>query len=321
MYSGPAKKTDPRVQIFTLMNDDIISFYKKISTYNNKYSRRSETAKFVTVGKKRDLRSIQKKILSKNPWHCIPDSLIGYQSWTQTGFEHPIRYECLRHDDSPIESLLNDDIDERDAIFTWDPKIPWYAIDQKIDTSMWAYSQCSQFSNTGALPILEYFYRNHIYPVPIMIGRRRDPPHYGKVREEGKTTQPMGPSRHFERCYVVKQLSGLEAYKPEELEETLGNQNELSFEQLLAQADELLYEDTPRLAPGQRFTEETKKEMSEEQMLDALLNFDETTNDHVQPEIGETNSLFAKTWGSPSSCRTHVPISRSIGSRSAYIKT
>jgi len=291
LYSGPAKKSDPRVQIFTLGTEDIISFYLKLTTFQRNYTKRKLNFSRQPIRKLLSIIEIMRKKLMTKPWHCIPDRLVDYQTWTNTGygFVLPAESELARHDNDPISSMLEGDVDERDSIFTWDPKIPSYAIDRQIQTSVRMYHNCSQFSNTGAIPILEYFYRNRIYPQTRMIGRQREPPH-PDLPSEPNCRQPPGIRYHNELCQ-----RDIPDYETEISERSNSDDEYEGIDGILGTVNDHLRElkDLKHTAYESAFTAEDLQNKSKDELLDQLLAADDTKYDHEnREEFSITDDIF-----------------------------
>jgi hypothetical protein len=294
MYTGPAKASDPRVQIFTLGEIDVVTFYKKLTTYQRKFSSRMKTSA-VRIKRLKDKEGIQASIL-KSPWHCIPDSLVAYQTWTDSGYGFSLEAESelLRYDPDPIMALLEGNLHDEDKIFTWNPTIPSYALGSSVHTTLWMYRMCSQFSNTGILPILEYFNRHEVYPMPkgLPYGRVRFKPEPYTVEGEKISLQPPGPKFHHERCFKIVHE---EADIP--IDESLF---ETPLEELLAEPLEYIstFEGTSGFKfqelSGQILTQKDVEEKTDAELADLLLSFDETANDHVNPDepSGMADDLF-----------------------------
>jgi hypothetical protein len=283
VYTGEAKKTDPRVQLMCLTDDDILSFYKRLTTYQRRFSSRMITSSVSSKTKWKDKPGIQKSILSTKPWHCIPDSLVGYQTWTNSGYGFilPAESELYRRDNDPITALVNGTLDPNDEIMVWDPKVPAYCIDHIVQTTLWNYLLCSQFSNTGAIPILEYFYRNQIYPMPkgLPYGRTREPPGDIPEGDDSKIRQPCGPTSHFEACkYAHEEIQTEDADMPQltDINEEMKN----ALETLSGMVGSSEYEE--RALPGQVLTKADLEELSEAELLDKILNADDTKFDHTE---------------------------------------
>jgi hypothetical protein len=197
VYQGLAKKTDPRVQLLALTDVDVRDFYKRLTTFQRKYSKRLENSSVYEKSRHHDVMRVMIDAL-KNPWHAIPDSLVRYTTFTDTeSFYLPVITELARYDEDPILSSLKGELSEEDEVFTWDPIIWGDLQNLVIQTSLYMYRGCSRFSNTGAIPILEYFWRYKEYPQvkrfygDLEIGRERDPPPPAK-----KQPVSRGPRKH-----------------------------------------------------------------------------------------------------------------------------
>jgi hypothetical protein len=294
LYNGRAGAAPPQVQIFKLVQDDVLTFYKKLTSYQRNFARRIKTSQANAKSANRTFEQIQRSILRTNPWHCIPDSLVGYTSWTDTGAAYlPACQELMRHDNDPFDSMLRGELDERDNVFTWDPNIPSYAIDTTVQTSIWMYQNCSQFSNTGCIPIVEYFNRNRIYPnAKLGYGRIRHPP-IEKTPE--KQNQPPGPRRHYEVCRYghITERVDIEVIPDEPLVVE-------DFAELVRQAEEDLYGKVEVLPEKKSFIGtgvigslvKEGEEVDTDELLERLLNHDDTEGDHAIIDRGDRLDVF-----------------------------
>jgi hypothetical protein len=295
LYNGRAGPAPPRVQIFKLTNDDVLTFYKKLTSYQRNFAKRVATSQANINQIKWDKEEIQESLLRVDPWFCIPDSLVLYESWTNTGAaELPVMQEVHRHDNDPFDSMLRNELDERDDSFTWDPPIPAYAQETTVKTSMWMYRNCSQFSNTGALPIVEYFNRHRIYPnTKLGCGRIRYPPL--EQAKSDRPRQPVGVRFHSEKCRYIETFDP--GGNPEITDEEPDGP---SFEELLYEAESFIRENlkderAEKVILGKGATGSLVKEGEEidrEELLNRLLSQDDTQDDHVQPVIGVPHELF-----------------------------
>jgi len=289
IYKGPSKKSDPRVQLFTLGYNDTMSFYKRLTTYQRKFRSRLDGI-VVRVIKYRELLEIQQDIL-KTPWHCIPDSLVAYQTWSSSHLRAlSSESELYRWDTDPIASLLEGNIEPMDEIMTWDPLIPSYARGIKINTTLWNYRACSQFSNSGAIPILEYFYRHRIYPMPKFLPKTR-------VRESPENDmrivdkQTPGLRRHFEKCFYKHEHLQNDRVQEEELTEE-SSQIQEKLNQALESVSSMLLGNDSRPA-GSIIQAADLLTHSKDELLDKLLAQDDTEYDHKnRPEDGQFNDFF-----------------------------
>jgi hypothetical protein len=299
LYQGPAKHADPRVQMFSLVQDDILSFYKKLTSFQRNFKSRIENSNVKGKKAKFDLKKLQKQILSTSPYFAAPDSMIWYETWTNTGYGFTLTSdsELYRYDNDPIKAMLDGTLNENDECFTWDCPIPPYALGYKIETSLWMYRRMSQFSNTGAMPILEYFWRKGVYPIPFSYSRERDPPPEEVIVENKLTNlrQPRGPRIHRERCIFLENQEIIPEPKPPDIKEA-------SYEELMAATLKIIEQDlddyhkskeyADRKIAGQIIDEEVTEENRNE-LLDRLLNFDDTARDHVlTTNVDERNDIF-----------------------------
>jgi len=282
IYKGPAKKSEPRIQLLTLGTEDILSFYLRLTTFQRRFNKRMITSAVLNY-KKRSKFKIQESMISNEPWYCIPDSLIRYTTWTNSGYGFTLEgeSELYRRNNDPILSLLYGKYSEFDENMTWDPKVPHYALDKVINTSLYNYRACSQFSNTGALPILEYFYRNQIYPMPQLLpyGRVRMKP--GDPLEDDiiEFRQPRGSKSHYEKCVTTFSYEEDDPVIPKEKDVDKGI-TILDIDNALNEFEEL--KGKRNTINGSILTNNDINEKSETELLDKLLNYDDTEYDHKE---------------------------------------
>jgi hypothetical protein len=191
LYTGPAFKSDPRVQQFCVTDNDLVSFYKSLTTFERNYRKRIENfRRLVRPNYPKELREIQTLLLSTNPYYSIPDSMITYET-RLSGSTRTFESELYMNDEDPITTLLRgEELHPDDKVFTWDPRsVPGISY-VKLISSDWQFLSASQFSNSGFLPAYEYHQRMGMYPNTRMQGRIRVPPERDKVRAI------TGPQRH-----------------------------------------------------------------------------------------------------------------------------
>jgi hypothetical protein len=292
IYQGPAKKSDPRVQLLTLGREDVLTFYKKLTTYQRNFKRRMETSGIRKISYK-TLSEIQRDIL-KNPWHCIPESLIAYQTWSSSDIcRVSADTELLRWDNDPISSLLQGNLDEEDSVMTWDPLIPAFSRNYTLNTTLWNYRLCSQFSNSGILPILEYFYRNRVYPMPKSgVGRIRIAPYFCDREEVDRNLAPPGKKRHLERCRIVdSEPDQVELEISVPIDKTIEDVNKFAQEVFDEFARENHFRDNIPVV-GSIITAADIEDTNEQELLDKLLNADDNQYDHRNREEAANDLLY-----------------------------
>jgi hypothetical protein len=179
MYSGPAVKSLDRVQKFTLTDEDLKEYYKKLTTYQRNFDRRKESF----YKKKREIRAFKSFdtlysfVLGPTPWHQIPDSLVdSWPIWTNSmslTYEHELSSEW----DNPTKAVLDkirqgekgDDVE----FLRWDPLILPKFQDKILICDAEHIFYASQFSNSGVIPLLDYYLGNEMLPSCRPIGRLR----------------------------------------------------------------------------------------------------------------------------------------------------
>jgi hypothetical protein len=178
-----AKKSHPKIQIYTLSEEDLIIYYKKLTKFQRDYS--SRISKYQSRVKSKSLKSnldsIQKSLMSREPWYTIPKNLvISEENW-----EHSVEINYLSElsqtTDDPINDLLliakgYKSLDEVNLeTLKWDPNIPTDVQDKILICDMVHLYTASQFSNCGVIPLLEYYSREEQIPITRLLGRHRLP--------------------------------------------------------------------------------------------------------------------------------------------------
>jgi len=210
-YFGPAQKTDDRVQMYLLTEEDKFIYYKKLTSFQRNYSKRLK--KFRKRVHKRDIEKPMnyfiKRFLSEEPWYAIPDSMVIEEDWSVEVRITP-ESESYKDTNDHIDDLINFykglDEDKPELDYKWNPPIPNEAFDYILETGLKSVLSCSQFSNSGFLPALEYYLTRRIYPVCKWICEVSLTPNLREIK-----THPYLPSR---RRYKVRKKST----QPQEIE-------------------------------------------------------------------------------------------------------
>jgi hypothetical protein len=191
MFKGKAAKADPLVQLYTITDEDLRTYYKKLTTYQRRYSSRIEqfykrTRRLKVVN---DVDALMRLVLGDTPWHQIPDSLAEedpiWAGTIHTNFLHELESETEDH----IADLLSLASGDKDLSMVyletlkWDPKIlPRYQ-NQTLISDVHQVFFASQFSNCGTIPLLEYYERWETLPICRPIGARQRLPSLVGSRE------------------------------------------------------------------------------------------------------------------------------------------
>jgi len=244
LYKGPSKPSEKRVQLYTLGDNDLRSYYKELTTFERNYDKRlSNTSLILKNRRMKTKREIFDSLLKTNPFYSIPYSMVGYESHTKTGYRYGLESELRRYDDDPIRILLSGgELYSEDEIFVWDPPVH-SSIDPEtyIETSSWQQMTASVFSNSGFIPTLEYFWRNETYPVcDISLGRVREPVAEDIVKGE-RAGQVPGPNAYIKK-YTPFQLD----VEDEEIEP---EPPPVSFEEELAEAKKRVFGEQDGINP------------------------------------------------------------------------
>jgi hypothetical protein len=177
LYQGASKNTDPRVQIYCLGPDDMRLYYKKLVSYQRRYDTRIRNFRYKC--KARSIDWIQHDILkSEGRWYAIPLSLVKEESMWESQFEADVLSELMFHEERNIVHRLLYGEDPVPDI-SWDPYIDKDFTDFTINCEIERIALASQFSNTGVLPLIEFFYQFGEYPIVKSIIPRRNVPFFG----------------------------------------------------------------------------------------------------------------------------------------------
>ncbi|XDO01623.1 RNA-dependent RNA polymerase [Phytophthora cinnamomi ormycovirus 6-4] len=173
LYTGPAIKADADIQLWTILDVDLIEYYRKLTTFQRNYERRIATFKLQTAFKPHeDLISLQKEFLGNNAWYAIPDSIAEVISWWEEPLALDVKSEFCPLDvedqrpENKLVRLQNNEEYEPVAKFRLrpDPLIPPDALKARVHAPIGIIYQSAAFSNSGALPIYEYFSRTSRVP-------------------------------------------------------------------------------------------------------------------------------------------------------------
>jgi hypothetical protein len=183
MFQGEASRADPLVQIYTLTDTDLRTYYKKLTTYQRNYSSRLSNF-YKRVRKLKvsdDLDDVMRLVMGDTPWHQIPDSLAEedpiWYGTIHTNFLHELEGETEDH----IGDLLALASGAKDLSMVyleslkWDPKIVPEFQNMTLISDLHQVYFASQFSNCGTVPLLEYYKRWETLPICRPIGRLRVP--------------------------------------------------------------------------------------------------------------------------------------------------
>lgn len=170
LYKGPACESDPLIQIYTLSDEDLKDYYRRLTTFQRNYGKRLENYKSRVHPKiiKKSLDDILKMLLSRDPWYSIPEEQTIDPYFEDEQCDIPIQSELDKALVTPIEKALDNaqkGIKEKVESGSWNPKIPGSCLDIVVPTSRDKIISASQYSNTGALPLLEYFERYKEFPL------------------------------------------------------------------------------------------------------------------------------------------------------------
>jgi len=169
-YNGPALKTDNRIQLYTIVDEDLRSYYKKLTSFERNYS--SRVSKYESRVKWSSLtdniETLFSRFLKVEPWYMIPEYYIWHKGdW---GSQTKLTYlsETAQLDDDPLSLLISAAMDGREIHLPnlkWDPKIPEDVMEETIYCNPIFHILASQFSNSGFLPLLEYYQREKVIPL------------------------------------------------------------------------------------------------------------------------------------------------------------
>jgi hypothetical protein len=163
-YIGPSKKSNPMCQIYTLGDEDLMEYYKKLTSFErNLKSRKVNLGRIIY--KDMNLDRIRRRLLSASTWYAIPDSMvIGPYPCSFENLTVPLVMESQRPVDDLIDYLLYHEPDNMIQQFNWNINIPHEIANYEYTVPPECLIKGTQFSNCGILPIAEYFKRWKVYP-------------------------------------------------------------------------------------------------------------------------------------------------------------
>jgi len=179
LYEGKAFHSDPRIQLYTLGEEDLLSYYKRLTTFQRNFSRRLETFNFKQAFPIINTKEGILKKLLRTPWHQIPWQIAEERTW-RNDLEVKISSELAIKDSKDLSphKLIEYFLKPEETPF-WLQILP-FKMDQKVDhelldiivtCEMGQIYSASQFSNSGALPLYEYFVRRQVIPhIPLGLG-------------------------------------------------------------------------------------------------------------------------------------------------------
>jgi len=185
IYNGVARKSHDRLQIYTLAEEDLRDYYKRLTTFQRNHLLREENFNKRSRAYKtsNDLEEMQRLILSHEPWYAIPrsmltgakDTLGDHLCLTQSELIHDnfnslmlsMEHARLYGEYADLEPDLED--------IRWDPEVPSSTLKLRMKVDLYTMYELSQFSNSGALPLFEYMLRTEEDRAPTVksLGRHR----------------------------------------------------------------------------------------------------------------------------------------------------
>jgi hypothetical protein len=171
-YFGPATKSSPKIQLYTLADEDLKVYYKKLTSFQRNYSKRIDkfSSRVKAKSLKNELVSIQKSLLSREPWYTIPKNLVEREDIWFDSLSLEYLNEYSNDDFDPVTQAIIDlysgkIIEDNYPQLRWDPNIPLEAMKYIVTCDYVHQFTASQFSNMGFLPILEYYLREESIPI------------------------------------------------------------------------------------------------------------------------------------------------------------
>jgi hypothetical protein len=175
LYTGPACKSDARVQLYTLSDEDLKDYFKRLTTFQRNYGRRLETfEKFKSFKPHEELKDLLVYLIKGAAWHAMPEEFVEQNSTWNSDWLLPatsefayfdIKMQYPEHIIRRLQGIFIPEDDLRtDAKLSENPSVPIDQLKNAVYSEMQNFFAASQFSNSGALPLLEYFYRNQRIP-------------------------------------------------------------------------------------------------------------------------------------------------------------
>ncbi|XDO01629.1 RNA-dependent RNA polymerase [Phytophthora cinnamomi ormycovirus 11-3] len=172
LYEGQSFKSDSRIQLYTLGEKDLLSYYKRLTTFQRNFARRLETFNFRRAFPILKDRNELLKYLLKNAWHQIPWQISEETTW-RNDLEVDVSSELATKDCADLrpENLIRYFLNPEETPywlqtlpFKQDQKVEHDLLDIIVTCEMGQIFSASQFSNSGALPLFEYFTRRQVIP-------------------------------------------------------------------------------------------------------------------------------------------------------------
>jgi hypothetical protein len=173
MYEGPACKSDSRIQIYTLAKEDLVTYFKKLTTFQRNSEKRLRSFRFRMAFPVINTREeILKFLLKGAAWHQIPNCISQTRTW-RNDLQVEVSSELAMKDtrdldpENLVKYLIYPDKMPfwlQNQAFKMDQKIPLECLAVTVTAEMGQLYAASQFSNSGALAIYEFFTRNATVP-------------------------------------------------------------------------------------------------------------------------------------------------------------
>jgi len=206
--------------MYFLSDDDLKTYYKKLTTYQRVYSRRLETFYSRTRSLKplNSLEEIQKFLMADKPWYQVPDSLVtGDINWQST-ITLTFHSELEGENDNELEEYISFFKREKDYFYVdrirWDPNIPTEFQKYTVGLDVWQQYPLSQFSNCGFSPALDFYLREGYYPICKIIQRARFPPPVGDPEHKSHPVSRFRNTKGERRSEDVREYSFLTSSEP-----------------------------------------------------------------------------------------------------------
>jgi len=171
LYDGPATKSDNRIQIYTIVEKDLRTFYKKLTKFERNYASRISKyegrVKFSALTDR--VETIMLRLLNREAWYQIPDSLVLYDEFWSDICKMDHTSELAFCVENPTEILLREAMERNTDVeipdIKWNPNIPVDVMKYTLYCEPVNKITASQFSNSGFLPLLDYWLRKDRIPV------------------------------------------------------------------------------------------------------------------------------------------------------------
>jgi len=173
-----SRKTDKRVQLYFLGDEDLAEYYKKLTTFQRNYSKLVDNFNDTIYWKQLQAEpdSLYKMFLTDAPWYQIPESMVVEANKIinfriTVPFNTEIEWPCTVDYVQSMILAYKQGADITPYNRNWFPSVPVEMIGNSLNTDMEVLYTSSQFSNTGVVPLWSYWKQNGRMPITKIMGR------------------------------------------------------------------------------------------------------------------------------------------------------